>query len=159
MVKFIGLWACIGILAVQPANAQTFTPAGTYALTGNVVFNQSFAQSCTLSMTLNVPSTPSSSATATTGTPPFRPGGLLCASLTVTGAPHIVTFDPATSQLSLSGFVINTPLTGSCGGTLSGVWNNATKQMTINTSLPGIGAAAPCTVVGTLAAPSGLSIS
>lgn len=159
MVKSIGFWVCMAILATQSASAQTFTPVGTYMLTGNVVFNQSFAQSCTLSITFNVPSTPSSSATATTGTPPFRPGGLLCASLTVTGAPHGVTFNPATSQLSLSGFVINTPLTGSCGGTLSGVWNNVTKQMTINTSLPGVGAAAPCTIVGTLTGPSGLYIS
>jgi hypothetical protein len=155
MKKFVALCTSALLLGAQPASAATYTPAGSYLFTGTVDVYKGIALTCKLEITLVVPSTPSSTATAT---PVFKAGNLLCPTVTFSSTPYAVTYNASTSQLTLSGVVVNTITPGGCSGSISGTWDNSAKTLDIDAFLPGGGGSADCTVSGLLTAPSTLSI-
>ncbi|QNA82617.1 hypothetical protein G4G27_00280 [Sphingomonas sp. So64.6b] len=158
MNKLVALCAGAMMLGAQPAIAQTFTPAGTYVVTGPVTVVKGLTLNCTLKLTVVVPSTPSTSASTT---PVLQAGNILCPTVTFSATPYATSYTPATATtgtLTLSGVVVNTITPGGCSGTISGAWNNTTKKLVVSASLPGGGGSAPCTVNGTLTAPATLDI-
>lgn len=146
MNKFITLCAGAILFGAPPVSAQTFTPMGTYLITGPVTVSRGGINiSCTLNVTLTVAATPSSTASAV---PQLQPGAIFCPTFTFTSTPYAVTYNVANATISMSGVVI-----GSCSGTVTGAWNNSSKILTLNATLPG-----GCTINGQLTAPSSLEI-
>ncbi len=146
MNKFISLSLITILFGTHSAIAQTFTPAGTYLITGPVTVSKGgINMPCTLNVTLTVAATPSSTGSAV---PQLQPGAIFCPNFTFTSTPYAVTYNVANATISMSGVVI-----GSCSGTVTGAWNNSSKILTLNATLPG-----GCTINGQLTAPSSLEI-
>ncbi|MGK6320014.1 hypothetical protein [Sphingomonas sp. DT-204] len=151
MKKIVAL--CMGsvaLLSAQTAYADTYSPDGTtypspWILQGTVDVNKGIALTCDLTLEVSV-APDGHSATAT----PSLSGGAfgLCSTITFNNTPYPVTFDGATSTLSISNVDVSTITPGGCSGTIGGTWNNVTKILSVNASLPGGGGSAPCTVIG-----------
>jgi hypothetical protein len=145
--------SALALAGTGTANATTYTPAGTFVLQGAVVFRQGIPLNCTLKITVTVPqAAPDIHGTAShghsaTAVPQMLAPATLCPTITFSGTPYPVSYDGI--NLTLSGVVVNTPFSGTgCSGPLNGAWDNMTKKLTFNTSLPG--GSPPCMIVGIL---------
>ncbi|MGH6616329.1 hypothetical protein [Sphingomonas sp.] len=154
---------CASTLALAgtgTANATTYTPAGTFVLQGPVVFSKGITLNCTFKITFTVPeAAPDAHGAASHGHSAsavpqmLTPASPFCPTVTFSSTPYPVSYDG--TNLTLSGVIVNTTFSGTgCAGPLSGVWNNMTKKLTLNASIPSSGPP-PCTIVGVLSLVSG----
>lgn len=151
MKKIVALcMSPLALLGAQAAYADTYSPNGTaypspWILQGTVDVNKGIALTCDLRLEVSV-APDGHSATAT----PSLSGGTLglCGTIIFNNTPYPVTFDGTTSKLSISNVNVSTITPGGCSGTIGGTWNNITKTLSVNASLPGGGGSAPCTVMG-----------
>lgn len=167
MNKFaILLSGAAAIMGAQAANATTYTPAGTHTLTGTVDVSKSLGTyTCTLTVTINVPeAAPDAHGTFSHGhsatvTSAVLSGGFPCGAIGVAITNGgVITFDDSVSlpKIIVNGVSISAPLSGgTCDGTLTGRWDNATRTLYFN---PPESNVATCKIDGSITATGPLSI-
>ncbi|PXA84024.1 protein activator of alkane oxidation PraB [Caulobacter sp. D4A] len=148
-----------GLAGASSASAATIAPAGgSFTLTGTLTLSQTTTVNCavTLTGTVNAAGT---AATITGGS--FAPGSWQCGWLVVpSGFPWTVTPN-STTQITVSGIAASS-IAGSCSGTVSLDWNNATPGSATFKAAPNNqigGSPSVCTLVGTLTASSSTPLS
>ncbi|MGH6616331.1 hypothetical protein [Sphingomonas sp.] len=132
------------LVGMRPADATTYTPAGTFVLQGTGL--------CTLTVTITVPDAApdvhgsASHGHSATAVPVLGPpSSSLCASATFVGAPYAVSYNGG--NLSITGVTLNT-VAGNCSGDIGGIWDDIAKTLTVTQSLGG--GAIVCNVRATL---------
>jgi hypothetical protein len=145
MIKKIlaaGALAASAAFLVPQASAQTFSPNGSVSLAsiGTIAVSKGITLNCGLAGTGAVTSGALSVSSITLS-------GGLCGSVTFSGTPYTVTSGSLTS-VTLNGVVV-TAITGSCAGTLTGSYNQATGVITYaNATIPSTTGGSACRVTG-----------
>lgn len=121
---------------------------------------------CTLRITGNVPNTTGDAHGAvnhghalTVTNVELIAGDIGCITVSFTGLPYSTSW--TAPVLTLNNVYVNTSITpGNCKGSIGGTWDNTTKKLTVNSSLPQDTSGGACTVKGTLnlTTPAGGSI-
>ena len=127
----------------SPAAAQTFSPApNTFTLSGLLNLQQTVNLDCQVDVDISVNS---SGAPTVTGRS-FSPGNPACGLVITAFGSWSVNPDNPTQVTATVGA---TSFAGSCSGSITGTWSNATQSVTFtNASVPGT--PVPCIVNGTL---------
>lgn len=136
----IGTVAALTMAAA--AHAQPFSPPGTVQLSNNglIAFSQGFIElRCGLTGTATIDRAGNGEITNLRST-----GAGLCQRISFGAFPYRVTSNGSAS-LTIHAMSISSPL-GTCSGSLTGAYNQATGQFTFNRSTISIGN--PCTVTG-----------
>ena len=150
MNKFAVLLAsAAAFMGAQAANATTYSPTGPHTLVGTVAVQKSLGTyTCTLTINANV------SASSATVTSAAFSGGFPCALIGVTIVNGTLTYTGP--DLSVANVSVSAPLSGgTCDGSLTGVWDNATSTLTFSSPKSDIGT---CKIVGSVKDAAGLSI-
>ncbi|AKM06170.1 hypothetical protein [Pelagerythrobacter marensis] len=151
----VALAATAALCTATSASADTWSPSGSWQMSGTVAVQKGISLNCPLTINATVPS---GGATAS-ATPSFS--GFPCGTITFNGTPYLAELQPDGTTLTLFNVSVNTITSGGCSGDISGQWDNSAKTLTVNTTLPetapGTG---DCTIAGTLTlnSPSGGSI-
>lgn len=169
---FLGIFA---LASASSAGAQTFTPAGTWSLTGpiSITFGASGPTSCSITASLSISNAaPDSHGTFSHGHSAIMdlaptPGSSgLCGTITFPGAPYSTTYAPinsTTGTLTTLAVRMKIPLTAAeCVGDVPAIWDQSgTPTLTLNNVVLTTATSGTCTVNGTLTltSPSTASIS
>jgi hypothetical protein len=126
------LAASLALVSAQAANATTYSPTGTWVFQGTADVYKGIQLNCNVTVTVNASAT---SATATMS----LSGGFLNLCNTVgfdpSYTPYNVTYDSATSTVTLEDVYVNTITSGDCFGDVSAIWNDATNTLTVNDTI------------------------
>jgi hypothetical protein len=145
MIKKIlaaGALAASAAFLVPQASAQTFSPNGPFTLAS--IGSISVSKGITLSCGLNGGGNVSGGAAWVSS---LNLTGGLCGSVTFSGFNYPVTSTSLTT-ITLNGVVV-TAITGSCAGTLTGTYNQATGVITYaNATIPSTTGGNPCRISG-----------
>lgn len=151
MKRIISAIAAATLMAAAvPASAGVVgAPTSTnFTLSGPVTVSQSVTLNCVLTLNASIDAAGVVRISGGSLTPN---SSLLCPSVTLADTPWVIDGNAPGPQIYLDAFKANT-LTGNCDGRLYATWNNATKTVTINTSVPGrsLGSSKDCIISGTL---------
>lgn len=135
----------------SPAMAQSFSPASsTTTLSGLLNLQQSININCQVQINASI----DAAGQATVTSRSFSPGNPLCGGAVTPFGTWTLSPDNPTQ---VSATVGSTSVLGTCSGSITGTWNNATNSVTFtNAIVPGT--PAPCIVNGTLTSVPGVTI-
>ncbi len=160
--------ASLALFGAQSVSAQTYTPSGSWVMQGPVTVQKGAGPvlNCTLRITGTVANTAGDAhGSANHGhvlsvtNVQLQAGDLGCLTVSFTGLPYTTSW--TAPVLTLNNVYVNTSITpGNCKGSIGGTWNDTTKKLTVDASLPQDTSGGACTVKGTLnlVSPTGGSI-
>ena len=164
LIASLAASACI--LGATPAMAHRSygEPAAPWVFQGELDVYKGIRLTCLFKLTVTGPndaadSVPSFSHTdlvnASTSIEIISRGwwDLICPTIEVDPIPAPnLSYNYVTNAVSLSGVNVTTPTPGGCAGTLTATFgaSSTASTLSVNTTLPGGGTSAPCTIEGTL---------
>ena len=129
--RFAALLIGTCALAAQPVNATTYSPTGTWVFEGVADVYGGIQFTCDMTVTINATAT---GATATTTLTGGFSGLCLAYQYGLNNGPYDVTYDSATSTLTIEDFQMKWGSTA-CLGDLSVAWNDMENSLIINDTI------------------------
>lgn len=149
------LISSIALFGSHIANAETYTPTGTWVFEGSVDVYKGINLTCDAVVTVNNPVGTSGSATATVA----LSGGFLglCSTIGFPGPPtspsakpYPVTYAPAVGsalpKVTLNGVYVDTITAGDCYGGLTADWDDANNALIIGSDIVEAVSGADCVI-------------